>query len=323
MRLAEKDAVLKEYQEDPAHFCDFINGILFQGEPRILPEQIQSYSGELTKTEFRQKKKRPENGSARALQTVWRLRDHTRLIQTDDGEFLVSIQNQSTVDYGMALRVMEEDSLEYRRQVRLRDGRAMKKGTRLPLVLTIVFYHGERNWTGEEDVSSLIQLPGSLGELEVYLPFYRMLLVTPQNIKTENFKRDWRCILELLKRQRDCRQLQDFLEEHLEEYSSLPEDTQKVLCGLINVLDIYERLRKEGGDATVCTAVREMKKESREIGRAEGRKKGIEEGRAEEKLASIRCIMETLRLPLEQALEALKISQSEYREYQRLLKGKD
>ena len=68
----------------------------------------------------------------------------------------------------------------------------------------------------------------------------------------------------------------------------------------------------------MCTAVREMKKESREIGRAEGRT----EGRTEEKLASIRCIMETLRLPLEQALAALKIPQREYAEYQKLLEAR-
>ena len=54
-------------------------------------------------------------------------------------------------------------------------------------------------------------------------------------------------------------------------------------------------------------------------GREEGIKAGHKKGREEEKLNSIRNVMETLGFTLEQAMQALKIPKSEQEKYAQML----
>ena len=59
--------------------------------------------------------------------------------------------------------------------------------------------------------------------------------------------------------------------------------------------------------------------QGREEGREEGIKVGRKKGREEEKLNSIRNVMDTLGLTMEQAMQALKIPKSEQEKYAHML----
>ena len=51
----------------------------------------------------------------------------------------------------------------------------------------------------------------------------------------------------------------------------------------------------------------------------EAHAKGLEEGRAEERIQSIRSLMKNLKLSAEQAMESIDIPKSEYAKYLKML----
>ena len=59
----------------------------------------------------------------------------------------------------------------------------------------------------------------------------------------------------------------------------------------------------------------EMIAKGRQVGRLEGR----QEGRQEEQISSIRNLMDTLKLTAQQAMDALKISETDQQRYLSLL----
>ncbi|RMH23061.1 MAG: transposase, partial [Acidobacteria bacterium] len=104
---------------------------------------------------------------ARAQDVVWRLRWRDRALYV----YLV-IEFQSTVDRWMALRLLVYVGLLY--QDLIRRGQTLEGG-RLPPVLPLVLYNGERPWEAAADVGELIA-PGPEG-LEAYAPRLRYALI--------------------------------------------------------------------------------------------------------------------------------------------------
>jgi predicted transposase/invertase (TIGR01784 family) len=82
------------------------------------------------------------------------------------------LEFQSTVDPFMAVRIMVYLGLLYQDLIRTQP---LKLGERLPPVLPIVLYNGERLWNAAEDIGDLItDVPGGL---ERYRPSLRYLLL--------------------------------------------------------------------------------------------------------------------------------------------------
>jgi predicted transposase/invertase (TIGR01784 family) len=82
------------------------------------------------------------------------------------------LEFQSTVDPFMAIRIMVYVGLLYQDLIRTQP---LKPGERLPPVLPIVLYNGERPWNAAEDIGDLIaEVPGGL---ERYRPSLRYLLL--------------------------------------------------------------------------------------------------------------------------------------------------
>ncbi len=100
---------------------------------------------------------------------IWRLR------WRDSGEWIyiyLMLEFQSTVQQFMAVRVFDYDGGLYRQIVRaLRP----KHDDKLPIVLPLVLYRGDRKWTAKQDVFDLIALAPA--EIAPYLPHLRYLLL--------------------------------------------------------------------------------------------------------------------------------------------------
>ncbi len=100
---------------------------------------------------------------------IWRLR------WRDSGEWIyvyLLIEFQSADEAFMAVRVLDYDGGLYRQLVRaLRP----KRGEKLPIVLPLVLYRGERAWTAAKDVFDLIA--PAPPEIAPYLPHLRYLLL--------------------------------------------------------------------------------------------------------------------------------------------------
>ncbi len=112
-----------------------------------------------------------EDFRSRADDVVWRIRV---------GEYwaylYLLIEFQSTVDRYMALRMMVYQGLLYQDLVRKGD---ISSDGRLPPILPIVLYNGQRKWTAVEDVYDLIVTVPSL--VEQFKPRVRYLLVDEQS----------------------------------------------------------------------------------------------------------------------------------------------
>ncbi len=96
---------------------------------------------------------------------IWRLR------WRDSGDWIyiyLMLEFQSTVQQFMAVRVLDYDGGLYRQIVRaLRP----KHDDKLPIVLPLVLYRGDRKWTAKEDVFDLIA--PAPAEIAPYLPHLR------------------------------------------------------------------------------------------------------------------------------------------------------
>lgn len=290
--MAEKDIILKEYQRDSRHFCDFVNGALAQGRPLLKRGQLVTVPTELVLV-----KDMEEDDENAVVKTIQRFRDITGKAGTDKnaGYIIVAIQNQTTVDYGMPLRVMLEDALEYDVQRRTKKNQKLHKDEKLCLVITLVFYYGTTPWRAPSDLAEMISVPREFRELREYIQSYPIVVVTPENVDTACFRGGWREILEILRRQNDEKEMERYLEDNRTIYEKLPEDTNRVIFALTDHLDYYRELKKKGEKITMCKAFTDHYKSGVEEGKKQGMKRGIKQGIRQGMDTGIRAVIETCR----------------------------
>lgn len=286
--MQKKDIILKEYQGDSIHFCDFVNGVLAQGKPLLRSEQLAPMPTELVAA------KDTETGKENVVvKTVQRFRDITRKAKADTGYVIIAIQNQTTVDYGMPLRVMLEDALEYDVQKRMKKNGKLHRDEKICLVITLVFYYGTSRWSAPTDLAEMISVPQEFEELKEYIRSYPIILVTPENVDPTLFQSGWREIFEVLRRQSNEQEMKRYLEENREVYEKLPEDTNRVIFALTDHLEYYEEFKKKGEKITMCKAFEDHYKSGVEEGRQLGKQLGIEEGIQQGVHMGIRALIET------------------------------
>ena len=85
-------------------------------------------------------------------------------------QVIIAIQNQTSVDFAMAVRIMTEDALDYNMQCRMKHGEKLHKRDRLILVITVVFYHGGTRLTGGwKEIFEVLQRQTSEKKMREYL----------------------------------------------------------------------------------------------------------------------------------------------------------
>ncbi|MBE5886415.1 MAG: hypothetical protein E7284_08455 [Lachnospiraceae bacterium] len=183
--MREKDITQKKFFEDAGRFADFMNAVCFHGRQILKPEELESSNISMLKADEQA--------------VLERFCDVIKK-QTKEGAVyaIYVLENQETVDYGMLVRVMLEESLAYDKQVKeigkrnrdafrkkskeesakaifceeesvgedKREGLAageflygFRKTDRLIPIYTIVVYWGEKEWDGAKSLRELIDLP--------------------------------------------------------------------------------------------------------------------------------------------------------------------
>ncbi|UWO26223.1 Rpn family recombination-promoting nuclease/putative transposase [Marvinbryantia formatexigens] len=199
-------------------------------------------------------------------------------IVAPDGEIIVALQNQTTVDFGMPLRVMTEDALEYDVQRRMCKDEKLHKGEKLAPVITIVFYYGAQIWSGPTDLADMVKIPEEFKWLKKYIRPYAMLLITPENVDAAWFSGGWREVFEILQRRNDEKEMQRYLQKKRSVYEKLPEDTNRLIFALTGHLDYYNALKRKGERAVMCKAFEDHYKSGVEEGKNIGIHQGISQG---------------------------------------------
>lgn len=257
--MAKKDIIVKEYLKNTVHFCDFMNGVLFDGEEFLTPEKFTDLPTEL------QLVRKTEDGHHQP-EVLHRFCDLAKRYDMGNESVIFVMENQTEVDFSMPLRVFVEDALMYNGQCRQSSGHRLCRDDRLELVITVVFYYGGQRWTAKTSMRDLIAVPDTICQLEKYVPEYSMILVTPQSVDCKKMRGGWREVFEVLRRQNHKQELEHYLNEKAEEYQALSEDTKGFLFAIVDLYEYYDKFVREGEERNMCKAIDDIRIESEKVG---------------------------------------------------------
>ena len=278
----DKDLVAKECLSVDERYADLVNGLLLNGEQRILPTDLQEMDSE-QRTKFWKKKKNSYRQTNRDLikKTAFGINFS-----------LIGIENQQMVHYLMPLRTMEYDMASYRKQTvkiakRIKEMNGLsdaefiskfRKTDKLCPCITIVLYYGE-NWDGAKTLHELLDFTDIPDNLRKYVNDYSVHIFDILQIENvEVFKTDLKQIFSFLQCSKDKNRLKKLVESD-STYQQLEEDAYDMICVLANaekLISIKEEYKKEG-KVNMCQALEEWLEDNRRIGVKQGIEQGIEQ----------------------------------------------
>lgn len=279
--LTAKDEDVYDVLSDDEIFADLYNGSLFDGQQIIRPGMLQQENEKkLIETLDR-------NGAKIILKKE---RDVEKSAVFGGGRLAVMLaaEGQRMVHYGMPVRNMIYDILDYLRQIEelnqqhklVRDLKSgaeylsgLKKEDRLLPVVTLVFHYGEdQNWDAPLSLHDMLAIPKEMKDYKACIPDYHINLISSKTVKSENFRTGLREVFELLPLLKDKEGMKKLLKEKKEHYSRLEPKRGWVIGKFINIPSLKNFGKEEKGEVNMCTAIEEMI----EDGRAEGVGQGEE-----------------------------------------------
>ena len=325
---SSKDTVTKAYMSNPVIFADAFNFLLYDGKQVIRHEDLKELDSASIALPY---------GTDGVEIPVQRFRDILKSCTImEDGRvsyFLLGIENQADLHYAMPVRNMLYDSLQYSSQVqaiarrhrREKDHEEASSGEflsgfyrsdRLRPVITLVVCFSPEPWEAPVSLHEMLDVENR--DLLRYIPDYRINLITPSGITEEDmgkFHSELRKILLCLKYSKDKIAWKSLVQE-----GKLFHNMSLDAANLLNmVAGLKLRYSREKGEFDMSYAWDELLQDARNEGRSEGwsqgRNEGWSQGRSEERLNSIRNLMDSLHWTAQQAMDALKIPASEQERY--------
>ena len=290
--MGKKDEILNRYFCDSQRFCDFFNGAVFGGDQLLDPKDTVSCET-----------------VCRTAGGLRRQRDVCMKTSYQGSYVICAVENQTDIHYGMVVRTMLMDAMEYdrqlteRRRLHQRSGdlsgsaeylSGLKKGEQLAPVLTLVFYYGEKPWDASRSLRELVKLPPQMERYRSYFPDYPLLLVEPEQINPQNFQTEWQPILTMLKLRRQPEEFLRYARSLGEDQRISPEGllTAAVLTEDDRLLELLTQEKEERGMNVLSDYMIEKGKME---GLETGRKEGLETGE-QHMISLIRCLQAKNRL---------------------------
>lgn len=266
------DTILKNFWKDNARFADLFNAILFNGENVVKPEELEEADTDLsTVLKF--------NSHADTLQKVL---DVVKKSAHGVDFFILGLENQQKVHYGMPLRVMLGDALGYLKEYQEISGNNKKEGKwknseeflsgfckedRLHPMVTICIYYGENIWDGPMSLKDMLNIPENLCSV---VNDYRMNFIQVWDSGQFNFKNpDVRTVFEVSRNifKREYNKITDVYKNR-----EIDSELGLVIGAITESKElINQALERKGGRMNMCKALEELK--------LEGMEKGIEKGK--------------------------------------------
>ncbi len=214
------------------------------------------------------------------------------------------IENQSTYDEYMPVRIMSYDAGTYRQQIK----NVSKKQEVYP-VITIVLNFSNRQWGDAKDLHSLLNIPE---ELKPFVENYKIKVFDIAFLEDEvinSFTSDFKAIAKFFK---DKRLKKDALSDNtVLRYPTAVTEFPAVFTNdrlYTDINDFIIESQRKGECITMCNVAQAMVD------------KGVKQGMEKSVLNSIRNLMESMKLSAEQAMSALRVSEDEYSKYAEMLK---
>ena len=254
--MAEKDITSKTLESYNSVFADIVNCLLFNGET-IIKEN------ELTPAEKSSQYKADGNiySQERDVSKFW--------MNSNINIAFIGIENQSSPDEFMPIRIMNYDSAVYRDQYKNRN---KNNNNKCYPVITLVIYFGNNDWKYGKNLHSCLNVPEKLSPFvsDYRMNFYSIKDMPPEKI--ELFKSDFKAIAEFFYALNN-RTVYHPTEQILK-YPEEVIDMISVFSGDARFRNEYNSMIKQGG-INMCEIYDQILKEGEKKGRAEGRTEGF------------------------------------------------
>ena len=303
--MGKKDLWQSDYFDDNVRFADIYNGVLFDGRTVIKPEELEACDSVIVQHFENQNSEKVICDKIRN----WK------------GQHLAifPLETQSYIDYRMVLRTMLEEVLSYEKQRKhdfknaLRNGykfdgnewlSGMRKKQKFIPVIPLILYLGtDSEWNGAKTLHELLEINE---ELKPFVNNYRMNFYDFHD-KTDfsNFKTENRLLFEVLANANNKEKIEQLFRDEAEKYT-IDRDVAAALLGIAGIEMNLDKLKVEANgkvEYKMIKAFEDIRNDAREEGFKTGMNAGIEN--------SIKALMETMNLTLEQALDALKITDAD------------
>ena len=254
--MGQKDITEKLLEDYNDVFADIINGLIFNGEQRILPESLENIQ---VHSQYK-----AEDGKVHELE-----RDVAKYWKDKKVELAIcGIENQSSVEKNMPFRIIGYDSASYRSQL-------LEKRKEILPVMTIVLYFGtNRHWYGKKNIKGLMKIPEELND---YINDYEMKV----------FEIAWLTEAEIDRFHSDFKIVANFFVQKRKNKNYIPDDPTEIrhvdeVLKLLQVMTGDERYQmifnRKKGVHSMCDVAERLEKMGIEKGLKQGIGEGIKQG---------------------------------------------
>jgi len=304
--MSKRDLITKNYMQSKDVFADAFNYLLYDGDPIIQADRLHECGTNLVAV---------PNEEGKGIERDRDLMMYMTAMEDDTATYLMlGIELQSEVHYGMPVRNMLYDAMQYERQMKEiaeRHRRERKEGAgkknqssgeylsglnkedKLIPVITLTMFFGAEEWDGPRRLHDMLATQKE--EILEYVQDYRLNLITPAAMSEGEFgklRTSLREVLEYIKYSKDREKLREVVEQN-ERYRNL----EREAAAVINAVTRSKlKLEEEKEKIDMCKAIDDMRQECIEQGRAEARRdmckaiddmrqesleQGLKQGRAE------------------------------------------
>lgn len=254
--MAEKDKVEKLLEDYPDVFADIINVLIYDGKQVVKPEELRTTNVQ---------------SQYKASDDVLHEEERDILKEWTKGKnykVFFGIENQTTKDRKMPLRVIAYDGASYRSQMLKKNQKDFCK------VITLVLHFGNRRWEGDKELQEIIKKQS--GE-EEWFQNYKLNVVdiaylTEKQIKM--FRSDFGIIADyFVKRRKGYKTIENHQPiKHVDEVLKF----MKIFAEDNRFLKLNVK-KDEKGEVTMCTILDAVEQKGINKGKKLGYKNGQDE----------------------------------------------
>ena len=302
----KSDSADKVYWRQNETFADLFNAYLYNGEQVIKSEELEELDTDASDV--------VEIGEVR--ESIRGARDVIKIAKKYNGvEYvLLAIENQEGIHYAMPIRVMGYDHYSYNKQyndrknyykkndIKLKDDEflsGIRKTDKFLPVITLVLYYGEKDWDGPKSLYDMLVIPDRIKSFVGNYPINIIQMKDSHLLFHNQYNVDLFTIMSIVY---DNEKTMDQKIEELGQYESERDIDEKVIDVIVATTNLKVN-KKKAGEQKMCTFWDEL------------REYGKNEGKREAQYEAIHNIMESLNMSMEQAMDVLKIPESERAEY--------
>lgn len=253
--MKEKDITEKKLLSYNDVFADVINGTIFEGQEIVRSEDLTDAN---PVTQFKDDK----NTHREQIRDVAKLWEKKGVIFS-----FIGIENQTSLDRDMILRVISYDGATYKNQI---------GNEHIYPVFTIVIYWGKNEWKVPTTLKERIECPTEIIDVVSDYKFKLIDMARLSDEEIDKFRDDFKFIAGILSKKRNYRP-HDLDIKHPEEVldlldAVLHDDRFKIMKSEI------VRIKTEGREVDMCEFLDELEKRGMEKGIEQGIEQGMEKG---------------------------------------------